>query len=85
MNRSSNFDALRAAINAGCIKSLYEVFVYVTVRDLFKKAGQNPYGPALKRVANPRLLTLEESDQLAAAIGVSGRKFFQIIAGDQQA
>ena len=73
MKRKSDFDSLRTAIDAGAIASLEDVWRYVTCRDLFKKAGQNCYDPARKRVKNPMLMTLRECDELAAAIGVAAK------------
>lgn len=76
----SDFKGLRDAINVGAVTSLDGIWRYVTVRDLFKRAKMNAYRPAIKRMVNPRLLTLHESDRLARAVGVTGFQFFGLIA-----
>jgi hypothetical protein len=79
MKRHSNFDALRAAINAEAVTSFDDLWRYISPRDLFKRAGINPYKPALRRLFDPRLLTIHQSDRLAGAIGVTGAQFFSLI------
>lgn len=80
MNRRFDFDALRAAIDAGEIQRLNQIFKYVDQRTLFKAAGLNPYGPALKRVKNPGLFKIAEVYKLAEAVGISGLRMLAIIS-----
>jgi hypothetical protein len=76
-----NYDGLRAAIKAGNIKPFQDIFTYVDQRSLFKAAGLNPYGPAIKRVNDPGLFKIEEVYALARAIGVSGLQMLKILSG----
>lgn len=80
MRRESDFDALRAAIDVGEIQHLTQMFKYVDQRKLFKAAGLNPYGPARKRVKDPRLFKIGEVYQLADAVGISGLRMLAIIS-----
>lgn len=79
MKRHSDFDALRAAINAEAVTSFDDLWRYVSPRDLYKRAEMNLYGPGSKRVLDPRILTLRECDQLSVAVGVPGIMFFALI------
>jgi hypothetical protein len=70
---------LKRAIKAGRVRSLDQILKYVDARHLFKAAGLNPYGPAVKRIHDPRLFKVGEVYQLAEVIGVPGLQLLEII------
>lgn len=70
---------LRRAIKANDVNTLEDVLSYISVRDWFKRARMNPYGPAMKRIADPKLFTIYESDKLAKALGITCTRMMGII------
>jgi hypothetical protein len=80
MKTRSNQRRLKRAIKEGRIRSFDQIFKYVDQRSLFKAAGLNPYGPAVKRINDVRLFKVGEIYQLAEVIGIAGLKLLEIIA-----
>ncbi len=79
MKKEPDFEGLREAIKAGTVTKYRQIFKYVAVRDLFKAARLNPYGPALKRVRKPRLFKIGEVYQISEALGIGVLEVFKLI------